>query len=85
MVCFDTALYQDYIVPPFYDSMIGKLIVCAQTRDEAIRKMQAALCELVIEGIDHNSELHMEILSDPDFQAGNYFTNFMQLREKAGK
>ncbi len=85
MVRFDTALYQDYIVPPFYDSMIGKLIVCAQTRDEAIRKMQAALCELVIEGIDHNSELHMEILSDPDFQAGNYFTNFMQLREKAGK
>ena len=84
-VRFDTALYQDYIVPPFYDSMIGKLIVCAQTRDEAIRKMQAALCELVIEGIDHNSELHMEILSDPEFQSGNYFTNFMQTREKAGK
>ena len=84
-VRFDTALYQDYTVPPFYDSMIGKLIVCAQTRDEAIRKMQAALCELVIEGIDHNSELHMEILSDPEFQSGNYFTNFMQKREKAGK
>ena len=79
-VRFDTALYQDYFIPPFYDSMIGKLIVCAQTRDEAIRKMNAALCELVIEGIDHNSELHKKILSDPDFQAGDYYTNFMQKR-----
>ncbi len=85
MVRFDTALYQDYTVPPFYDSMIGKLIVSAQTRDEAIRKMQAALCELVIEGIAHNSELHQEILSDPEFQSGNYYTNFMQKREKGGK
>lgn len=81
-VRFDTALYQDYVVPPFYDSMIGKLIVCAQTRDEAIRKMQAALCELVIEGVDNNRELHMEILNDPDFKAGNYYTNFMQKREE---
>ncbi len=81
-VRFDTALYQDYVVPPFYDSMIGKLIVCAQTRDEAIRKMQAALCELVIEGVDNNRELHMEILDDPDFKAGNYYTNFMQKREE---
>ncbi len=84
-VRFDTALYQDYFVPPFYDSMIGKLIVCAQTREEAIRKMQAALCELVIEGVDHNSELHMNILSDPEFESGNYFTNFMEKREKANK
>ncbi|HIR57783.1 MAG TPA: acetyl-CoA carboxylase biotin carboxylase subunit [Candidatus Gallacutalibacter pullicola] len=81
-VRFDTALYQDYVVPPFYDSMIGKLIVCAQTRDEAIRKMQAALCELVVEGVDNNRELHMEILDDPDFKAGNYYTNFMQKREE---
>jgi len=84
-VRFDTALYQDYFVPPFYDSMIGKLVVCAQTREEAIRKMQAALCELVIEGVDHNSELHMSILSDPEFESGNYFTNFMEKREEASK
>ncbi|HEX3038241.1 MAG TPA: acetyl-CoA carboxylase biotin carboxylase subunit [Oscillospiraceae bacterium] len=84
-VRFDTALYQDYFVPPFYDSMIGKLIVYAQTREEAIRKMQAALCELVIEGVDHNSELHMNILSDPEFESGNYYTNFMEKREKASK
>ncbi len=79
-VRFDTALYQDYVVPPFYDSMIGKLIVHAPTREEAIRKMQAALCELVIEGVDHNSELQMEILSDEDFSAGNYYTDFMAKR-----
>lgn len=84
-VRFETALYQDYFVPPFYDSLIGKLVVCAQTREEAIRKMQAALCELIIEGVDHNSELHMNILSDPEFASGNYFTDFMEKREKAGK
>ena len=44
--------------------------------------MQAALCELVVEGVDNNRELHMEILDDPDFKAGNYYTNFMQKREE---
>ncbi len=76
-VRFDTALYQDYFVPPFYDSMMGKLIVYAKTREEAIRKMQAALCELVIEGVEHNSELQMDILSDEEFKSGRYYTNFM--------
>ena len=79
-VRFDTALYQDYFVPPFYDSMMGKLIVYAKTREEAIRKMQAALCELVIEGVEHNSELQMDILSDEDFKSGRYYTNFMSKR-----
>lgn len=79
-VRFDTALYQDYEIPPFYDSMIGKLIVYAKTREEAIRKMQAALCELVIEGIDHNSSLQMDVLSDEEFKSGNYFTDFMAKR-----
>lgn len=83
-VRFDTALYQDYVVPPFYDSLIGKLVVFAPTREEAIRKMQAALCELVVEGVDHNAELHMDILSDPAFRSGDYYTNFMELREKRG-
>ncbi len=79
-VRFDTAVYQDYFVPPFYDSMIGKLIVHAQTREEALRKMQAALCELVLEGIDNNSELQMDILSDKDFISGDYYTDFMAKR-----
>ena len=84
-VRFDSALYQDYTIPPFYDSMIGKLIVSAHSREEAIRKMQAALCELVIEGVDHNAEMHMDILSDPAFQSGDYYTNFMEKREQRAK
>ncbi|NLB38871.1 MAG: acetyl-CoA carboxylase biotin carboxylase subunit [Clostridiales bacterium] len=79
-VRFDTAVYQDYVVPPYYDSLIGKLIVHAPTREEAIRKMVAALCELVIEGIAHNAELQLDILSDPRFLSGTYFTNFMEGR-----
>jgi acetyl-CoA carboxylase biotin carboxylase subunit len=79
-VRFDTAVYQDYTVPPFYDSLIGKLIVHASTREEAIRKMRAALCELVIEGIDHNGELHNDILSDKAFQSGDYTIDFLDKR-----
>ncbi len=79
-VRFDTALYQDYFVPPYYDSMIGKLIVHAKTREEAIRKMQAALCELVVEGVEHNSELQLEILSDGKFRDGTYTTDFLDSR-----
>jgi len=81
-VRFDTAIYQDYFVPPFYDSMIGKLIVHAKTREEAIRKMQASLCELVIEGIDHNAELQMELLAEDEVVDGTYHTNYMVQRRK---
>lgn len=76
-VRFDTALYQNYSIPPFYDSMIGKLIVLAKTREEAIRKMKAALCELIIDGIEHNSDLQIELLSDEDFINGSYTTDFI--------
>jgi len=79
-VRLDTALYQDYFIPPYYDSMIAKLIVHAKTREEALRKMQAALCELVIEGVEHNSELQMEILSDESFRSGSYTTDFLAKR-----
>jgi len=79
-VRLDTALYQGYFIPPYYDSMIAKLIVHAKTREEAVRKMQAALCELVIEGVEHNGELQMEILSDERFQTGTYTTDFMTKR-----
>lgn len=83
-VRFDTAVYQDYMVPPFYDSMIGKLIVHAKTREEAIRKMRAALCELIIGGISTNTELQLAILEEADFVRGDYYTNFMETREKRG-
>lgn len=77
-VRFDTALFPEYVVPPFYDSLIGKLVVHAQTREEAIRKMQAALCELVISGVDHNADMHRRILSHPEFRSGEYHTDFME-------
>ena len=76
-VRFDTAVYQDYMIPPYYDSMIGKLIVYARDRTEAIRKMQAALCELVIDGVHTNAELSGDILDTPEFREGTYCTNFL--------
>lgn len=84
-VRFDTAIYQDYVVPPFYDSMIGKLIVHADTRELAIRKMKAALDELVVEGIDHNARMQGDILSDERFANGTYTTSLMQQREQEEK
>ena len=77
MVRFDTALYPDYVIPPFYDSMIGKLIVHAGTRQEAIRKMQAALCEMVIEGVEINRELQLETIASKEFADGTYTTDFL--------
>ena len=58
-VRFDTAIYQDYVIPPFYDSMVGKVIVQGRTRDLAIRKMKMALSELSISGIDNNRNLQI--------------------------
>ncbi|MCL2213383.1 MAG: acetyl-CoA carboxylase biotin carboxylase subunit [Oscillospiraceae bacterium] len=83
-VRFDSAIYNGYVVPPYYDSMIGKLIVSAKTREEAIRKMKAALCELIIEGVEHNSNLQMEILDYDDFESGIYTTGSLE-RLLAGK
>lgn len=79
-VRFDTALYPDYAIPPFYDSMVGKLIVHARTREEAIRKMQAALCELVIEGVDHTGEFLLNLLQEDAFQSGRYTTAYLAER-----
>ena len=79
---FETAVYPGYFVPPFYDSMIGKLVAYGDTRDQAIRKMKTALSELVIEGISHNAELQMELMEDPRFVDGTYTTGLMAQREK---
>ena len=79
-VRFDTALYQGYTIPPFYDSMIAKLIVSARTRAEAIRKMQAALCEMVVEGVEHNTQTHIDLLSEPAFLDGTYTTDYLANR-----
>ncbi len=77
-VRFDTALYQGYQIPPYYDSMIGKLIVYAATRAEAIRKMQAALCEMVIEGVDHTGPMQSDLINEKAFIDGTYTTSFIE-------
>lgn len=75
---FDTAIYLGYVVPPFYDSMLGKLIVYAATREEALRKMQASLCELVVEGIETNIDYLINIVSSDEFTKGTYTTDFLK-------
>ena len=77
-VRFDTALYQGYRIPPYYDSMIGKLIVYAATRAEALRKMQAALCEMVIEGVEHTGSLQSDLINEKQFIDGTYTTSFIE-------
>ena len=79
-VRFDTALVAGTKVAPFYDSMIGKLIVSANSREAAIRKMEVALCELLIQGIDTNIEDQLKIIRDTEFQRGLYDTDFLQRR-----
>jgi len=74
----DTAAYPGYYVPPFYDSMIGKLIVLARTRELAIARMRRALEAMVVEGIKTTIPLHLAIMSDPYFRAGEYSTKFME-------
>lgn len=79
-VRFDTWLVQGASVSPFYDSLLGKLIVYAATREEALRKMRAALCELVIDGVETNIEEQLDIISDKKFRSGRYDLTFMEGR-----
>lgn len=79
-VRFDTYLVQGVEIPPYYDSLIGKLIVYAGTREEAVRKMKAALCELVVEGVETNLEEQLALVSDPAFADGSYDLRFMESR-----
>ena len=77
----DTHIYAGYTIPPYYDSMVAKLIVSAQTRDEAIVKMERALGEFIIEGVKTTVPLHLQLMRDPDFRAGNFTTAFMNTFE----
>ncbi len=74
----DTAVYPGYYVPPYYDSMIAKLIVHARTRELAIARMRRALEAMVIEGIKTTIPLHLKIMDDPKFQSGNFSTKYME-------
>ncbi|MDZ4802385.1 MAG: acetyl-CoA carboxylase biotin carboxylase subunit [Bryobacteraceae bacterium] len=73
----DTAAYTDAIIPPYYDSLVAKLIVYGETRDEAIARMRRALNMFVVEGIHTSIPLHQRILADPEFVAGNLNTHFL--------
>ena len=73
----DTHVYSGYMIPPNYDSMISKLIVVAQTRDEAIMKMKRALGEYIVEGIKSTIPFHQKLMDDPSFQKGEFTTKFM--------
>lgn len=77
-VRFDSALYQGSVVSPFYDSLLGKLIVSAPTREEAIRKMRSSLGEMVVEGVENNIDLQLDILGNEEFLRGTYHTNLME-------
>jgi acetyl-CoA carboxylase biotin carboxylase subunit len=74
----DTAQYAEGIVPPYYDSLIAKLIVHGRDRAEAIAKMERALSQFIVQGIETSIPLHQEIFLDPDFRDGNFDTSFME-------
>jgi acetyl-CoA carboxylase, biotin carboxylase subunit len=79
----DTAAYTDSIIPPYYDSLVAKLIAYGSTRDEAIKRMQRALDMFVIEGIHTTIPLHEEVLATEEFRAGRFDTTFLtKLRER---
>ena len=73
----DSAIYAGYTVKPYYDSMIGKLIVRDMDRESCINKLLVALDEYLIDGITTNIELHRRVLSHPDFRSGNFSTKFL--------
>ena len=74
----DSHVYAGYVIPPYYDSMIGKLIAVAQTREEAINTMKRALSEYVIEGIKTTIPFHIQLMQNEDFINGNFTTKFLE-------
>ncbi len=81
----DSPAYAGYVVPPYYDSMIGKVIAYGATRDQAIKRMDIALSEMVVEGIHTNIALHRELMIDPCFIEGGTNIHYLEhmLAERA--
>jgi acetyl-CoA carboxylase biotin carboxylase subunit len=73
----DTAAYAEYVIPPYYDSLIAKLIVYGADRAEAINRMRRALDMFIVEGVSTSIPLHQKILAHPDFQSGDIYTSFL--------
>jgi acetyl-CoA carboxylase biotin carboxylase subunit len=80
----DTAAYQDGVVPPYYDSLVAKLVTYGRDRTEAIARMRRALDMFVIEGIHTTIPLHQKIMAHPDFVAGKLDTHFLERLDRAG-
>ena len=74
----DTGIYSGYQIPPYYDSMLAKLIVHGNNREEAIAKMKSALGEVIIQGVDTNVDYQFEIMNDPDYQKGIFDIGFLE-------
>jgi acetyl-CoA carboxylase biotin carboxylase subunit len=87
-VRMDSHVYTDYEIPPYYDSLIGKLIVWGSDRPAALRRMRRALRECAITGLPTTIAFHQKILENPDFQRGDVYTNFVEQlmkQEEEGK
>mgnify|MGYP006276265923 CR=1 FL=1 len=77
-VRMDSALYTGYAIPPYYDSLIGKLIVSAESREDALRRLDRALSELIVDGIDTTAPLFRALLDDPEFRRGAYDIHWLE-------
>jgi len=77
-VRMDTHIHSGYLVPPFYDSLVGKLVVWAETREAAIRRMDRALAEFAVEGIHVTVPFHRRVMADPDYVKGDIDTHFLE-------
>ena len=80
----DSAVYSGYTIPPYYDSMLAKLIVHGNNREEAIAKMKSALGEMIIQGVDTNVDYQFEIMNDPDYQKGVFDIGFLESHQIGG-
>ena len=80
----DTGIYSGYQIPPYYDSMLAKLIVHGDNRQEAIAKMKGALGEVIIQGVDTNVDYQFEIMNDPDYQKGEFDIGFLESHQIGG-
>jgi len=76
-VRIDTHVYADYTIPANYDSMIAKLIVVSQTREEAIKKMHRALSEYIIGGVKTTIPFHLQLMENEKFKSGDFTTKFL--------
>lgn len=83
-VRIDSAVYSGYVIPPYYDSMIGKMLVKGSTREEAIKKMRVALSEFIIEGVETNIDFQLCLLKDEDFEKGEFDIGFLNRKNIMG-